>query len=285
MSHKVLIFVPAFGNMLNTATFLATHALAQQFFSRGIAYGVAGHSFPDIAELREMAITIFHDSTDFSHLLFIDADMAFPPELVLEMLLFDEPVVGTIYRQRKDVVSWAGSGNGRLETTRRGNFMQVEGVGMGISLIRRDAISTMIQRLPHLVDTRLDLHPAKDMLASAGIHRLLRFFEKMDAPGRGIISEDLSFCIRWAECGGQVWGAVGHRISHVGMYDFAGRFLDSVEEAHAKQAAEEQARRDREHGSIQAPATEALIKTQYEITEGVARLLNGGGQHPASPSA
>ena len=107
--------------------------------------------------------------------------------------------------------------------------MLVEGVGFGCTLIRRDCIEKMVAKFPDLIDTRLQLHPAGETLRQTGTNRLLRFFEKMDFPDRGVISEDLSFCLRWKECGGQVWAAIGHRISHVGPYDYAGRYLDQIE--------------------------------------------------------
>ena len=230
MAHNIFIFVPAFGQMITGATFLTTHALQQQLAAKGIGGGISTMSFPDIAELREMALTIWYDSMPgSSHLLFVDADMGFPPDLVLDMVMFDEPIVGSIYPQRKLPLSWAGSGTGQPVTERRGNFMLVEGVGMGCTLIRRDLVVKMIEKFPELIDTRLHLHPAGDTLKQAGANRLLRFFEKMDLPDRGVVSEDLSFCLRWGQCGGQVWASIGHRISHVGPYDYGGRYLDMVE--------------------------------------------------------
>lgn len=230
MATNVFIFVPAFGQIVTTTTFLTTHALRQQLAAKGIGGGIASLSFPDIAELRSMAMTIWYDTMpDVSHLLFIDADMGFPPELVTDMLLFDEPLVGTIYPQRKMPLSWAGSGSGKPSTERRGDFMKVEGVGMGCTLIRRDVVTAMIEKFPDLIDTRLQLHPASDTLRQAGTSRLLRFWEKMDIAERGLISEDISFCIRWGQCGGSVWAAIGHRMSHVGPFDYNGRYLDVVE--------------------------------------------------------
>lgn len=230
MATDVFIFVPGFGQIISSTTFLTTHALRQHLMSKGIGGGISTLSFPDIAELRSMAITVWYDTMpNASHILFIDSDMGFPPELVSDMLLFDEGVVGTVYRQRKEPVSWAGSGTGAAQTERRGDFMLVEGVGFGCTLIRRDVITKMIEKFPELIDTRLHLHPAGETLRQTGTNRLLRFFEKLDIPERGLISEDLSFCIRWAECGGKVWANIGHRISHVGPYDYAGRYLDVVE--------------------------------------------------------
>ena len=230
MAKDIFIFVPAFGQIISATTFLTTHALRQALASKGIGGGISTLSFPDIAELRSMATTVWYDTMPQStHILFIDADMGFPPELVLDMLMLDEPLVGTVYPQRKMPLSWAGSGTGEAMTTRRGDFMIVEGVGFGCTLLRRDVITAMIDKFPELIDTRLALHPAGETMRQMGTNRLLRFFEKMDLPERGLISEDLSFCLRWKACGGETWASIGHRISHVGPYDYAGRYLDVVE--------------------------------------------------------
>lgn len=227
MSHRIYMFVPGYGQHVTATTFLTSHALSQALAAKSIGFGVSTLSFPDIAELRNMALTIWFDRlTDITHLLFVDSDMGFSPELVIDMLLFNEPVVGSIYPQRQLPTSWAGSGTGSTLAERRGDFMRVEGVGMGCCLIRRDAIPPMLERFPELVDHRLDLHPAKGIMQSAGATRMLRFFDKMDIPDRGIVSEDLSFCIRHNLCGGQTWAAIGHRISHVGPYDYGHRYLD-----------------------------------------------------------
>jgi hypothetical protein len=163
--------------------------------------------------------------------------MGFDPNLVTDMLLFDEPLVGCIYPQRKVPIGWAGSGTGEPTAERRGDFMRVEGVGMGCTLIRLDLVTKMLEKMPELVDTRMALHPALESLRATGTTRLIRAFEKMDMPERGIISEDLSFCLRWQKCGGQTWASVGYRISHVGPYDYGARYLDVVEGAQAQQLA------------------------------------------------
>ncbi len=231
MAKDIFIFVPAFGQIITATTFLTTHAIRQALASKGIGGGISTLSFPDIAELRNMAATVWYDTMpQSSHILFIDADMGIPPELILDMLMFDEPLVGTIYPQRKMPLSWAGSGTGATTTNRRGDFMLVEGVGMGCTLIRRDCIARMVEKYPELIDERLSLHPAGETMKQMGTNRMLRFFEKMDLPDRGVISEDLSFCIRWGKCGGETWAAIGHRISHVGPFDYAGRYLDVIEQ-------------------------------------------------------
>lgn len=240
MPHHVLIHVPAFGQIWTTATSLTTHSLRDHLHQKGMATGISSLSFPDIAELRGMVTAIWYDTMPHSdYLLFIDADMGFTADHVVDMILFNEPLVGTIYPQRKLPVSWAGSGTGSSVTERRGNFIQVEGVGFGITLMKREVIARMdeyyrdkpiMDGCEGLWDYRIALHPAGDTIRSTGGRRIFRGYEKMNIRERGLISEDLSFCIRWRDCGGQTWAHVGSKISHVGPFDYSGRYLDTVEQ-------------------------------------------------------
>jgi hypothetical protein len=244
---KIFIFVPGFGQIVSAATFMTSHAIAQHLYAKQIGYSLSTLSFPDIAELRGIATTIWYDTMpDCQYMLFIDSDMGFPPELVTDMMWYDfahnRPLLGTIYRQRREPVSWAGSGTGTTMTQRQGDFMLVEGVGFGCTLIRRDVMTALIARFPNLVDTRIELYPARGLLEQAGAKRLIRSFEKLDIPGRGIVSEDLSFCIRAGHCGIQTWANIKHPISHVGPYDYKGSYLDALEEAEAKKTAEADAK-------------------------------------------
>lgn len=257
---KVFVFVPAFGQTITATTFLCTHALQQHFASKQISTGISTLSFPDIAELRAMAMTIWYDTMpDSQYMLFIDADMGFPPDMVTDMILFNEPLVGAIYPQRKMPLSWAGSGTGDAVTERRGNFMKVEGVGFGCTLIRRDLVTTMLEKMPQIVDERLHLHPAGDTIKQAGSNRIIRAFEKLDLPERGLVSEDLSFCLRWKECGGSTWAAIGYPISHVGPYDYRGRYLDMIE------MAEKQAMEAQQQQAVAEPAPVEIIPPEMKV--------------------
>lgn len=262
--RKIFMFVPGFGQIVSAATFMTTHALQQALASKSIVGSISTLSFPDIAELRSMATTIWYDTMpDAQYLLFIDSDMGFPPDVVLDMMHFDEPLIGAIYPQRNLPVSWAGSGTGEAVTQRRGNFMEVEGVGMGCTLIRRDVIATMLQKFPELVDERIAMQPYAKILQSAGANRLIRVFDKMNIPERGWVSEDLSFCIRWRQCGGQVWAAVGYRISHVGPYDYGACYLEHVTQQEA--LAQQQAAIAQQIEAQQRAAMEAAAKPHESL--------------------
>lgn len=221
MATSILTFVPAYNRQLTVDTFLTTHALNLALSSKGIGGSISSLSYPDIAELRNIALTIWYDTLpNFTHMLMLDADMAFDPQLVLDMLMFNEPLVSAICPKRTLPIQWAGSGTGEKVAEQRGGFMKVEGCGMAITLIRRDVVATMLEKFPNLVDERLEHHIAKDIFDAAGVKRVIRAFDRIDDPVKGPLSEDLSFCRRWGECGGAVWAAIGYRITHVGPYPY-----------------------------------------------------------------
>lgn len=231
MPANILIFVPCFGGQLTSHTFTSVVALHQAFAQKGIGGALSTFSFPDIGELRNMALSLWYDTMPQStHLLFVDADMGFTPELVLDMLLFDHPMVGALYPKRAYPISWAASGGPEKQAPVKAGFMKVEGLGMGCFLIRRDAVTKMLEAYPELSDERLEIHSMREMIANSGGKRLIRAFDPIDDPKTGRISEDLSFCRRWNDLGGEVWAAVMHRVQHVGQHVFEASYIEHVAE-------------------------------------------------------
>lgn len=226
MATNILLVIPAYGSQISLATFQTTHALIPALGAKGIGGGITTFSYPEIGEARNIALTGWYDTCpDASHMLFIDADMGFSPQVVIDMLLFDEPIVGALYSRKTLPIQWAASGMGENhEAKARGPFMEVEGIGMGCCLIRRDCVTTMLEKMPELIDTRLEFHAARDMLPSG---RIIRAFDPLDGP-RGRLSEDLAFCQRWRDCGGEIWASVGHDIEHVGNYSYKANYMQYI---------------------------------------------------------
>src|SRR5882724_6208575 len=96
---SLLIFIPAYGHHTSSATFETVTHLLPALMARGIGGGVSVLSYPEISEARNIALTGFYDTPqckDATHLLFSDADMGFSPQVVMDMLLFEKPMVGAI---------------------------------------------------------------------------------------------------------------------------------------------------------------------------------------------
>lgn len=236
---KIFVATPAYGQIITAQTTSTIVALTRELMLRDLAGGFGTLSYPDIVEIRNIFLSIWYDKIKTSHMLFIDADMSFDPAIVLDMITFKRPlndgamtapgVVGAVCPKKKYPLEFAGRaklGDSRIIN----NFMEVDGVGGAIMMIRRDVIDTMIEKFPDLVDNKsVKNHAAKDLLAGQGVTRLLRFFDKMVIEDE-TFSEDLSFCHRWHQCGGDVWGNIGYPITHVGMHEFTGKYHDMIKD-------------------------------------------------------
>jgi hypothetical protein len=272
----VLIHVPSADQKMYTTTAQSLFNVASYFASVGIPTGLESSSASDIEDMRNLAVTCWYDQTpEFSHLLFIDSDMGWPcdtnygkPNLIRDMIKFDKPVMGCFYAKRKQEPEIVGTADAHTIDDVQHGFLKVTGTGCGVMMIRRDVITTMLEKIPHIADR------VTSLLAKArpGLTRIIGAFSKLQTDERMItearinsdllaalgrsedmetalgkwmedlkqnrthdgrrlrLSEDMSFCYRWIEqCGGEVWANVNHRINHIGPFDYAVRYQGILE--------------------------------------------------------
>jgi len=99
---KIFIGTPCYGNMLTADYFkscLQLTALAAQKKIE-LQFGTIGNESL-VTRARNTLVQLFMDNTEYTHLLFIDADLAFNSESVFRMLDLDVDVVNGIYRCRR----------------------------------------------------------------------------------------------------------------------------------------------------------------------------------------
>src|SRR5262249_34139906 len=91
---RVFCAVPAYGQVMMTGTVSSLMALQRTMQQHSIDGGFGTLSYPDIVEIRNIFLSIWYDKIQTSHMLFIDADMGFSPQLIMDMMAFDKPLVG-----------------------------------------------------------------------------------------------------------------------------------------------------------------------------------------------
>jgi hypothetical protein len=282
----MVIATPAYGETFYTPYVHTIFRLHRALVPAGWSLSFASVAFADIAESRNFLLTHWFDKTDASHLLFLDADMGFEPQLVQEMLALNKPVVGAISPRRqldlRRLYNIAREGGADAERTisrgldyivqpvrgraagRQKGFIEVEGCGAGIMLIQRGCIEQMLKKLPQLSDARA---PKNSPLAQ-GLNRLIRAFDPITRDGNRM-SEDFSFCHRWrVDCGGQIWASTDRKITHVGMYHFEGRWADAS------------GPRIVVGGGVAAEKAKIQAKVQAKVGVGQAPRVRAGGAGP-----
>jgi hypothetical protein len=150
--------------------------------------------------------------TDFTHLMFIDADIRFDAQDVIRMLLADKPIMCGIYPKKE--INWgqihaaavagvpaehlhlfSGSfvvnlveyaDNARVNVNEP---MEIWNGGTGFMLIKREVFEQLQDKVPSYVN---DTH---DLSGSIGNERITEFFATSIEPtGERLLSEDYHFC-------------------------------------------------------------------------------------------
>ncbi|HEX5213032.1 MAG TPA: hypothetical protein VFW22_15010 [Pseudolabrys sp.] len=245
MATSITIATPAFGEMFYTPYVQSVLRLQRAALARKWGFRHATVSYAYVGDSRNYLLTHWYDKSDSSHLLFVDADMGFDPQLIFDMVAFDKPVTGVIYTKRQvnlmKLAELAAKGEpparaiarahdfivrplrGRPPRRARG-FIEVEGCGTGIMLIKREAVKTMLERLPALNDTKAK----KTSPMAADLDRLIRAFDVIEVDGTPLV-DDFAFCYRWQTlCQGELWARADQSVTHIGLHKFGGRYSDAA---------------------------------------------------------
>ena len=225
----IYVALPAFGGQNASATSMSLFTLGAFLAMKGISCAGGTLSHPDIADARNMFLTMwYYLHPQSTHILFVDADMHFPPELVGDMVNFNKPLVGCVYRKKIDDLSWVGESVPSQEITVENGFVEMNRIGMGVTLISRGCVDEMIAKYPELI---FDVPSTDDMAVySMGLRKVMRFFDKIPQ-GYLNLSEDNSFSDRYRAAGGKVYANVVHKVGHIGQKEYSGRLVDHVQRA------------------------------------------------------
>jgi len=239
---RILISTPAYGGMVTTAYTESLIQLLDALKTRPITLGYKTLAMTDIGTARNILASLAL-AENYSHILFLDADMEFKPRTVERLIDRGVDVAGAVYIKRAididkllDAIEPADVG--RPDRLRQklmracgfvgapvpnekvvisGGFTRFACIGMGVALIATSALRKMIE-----------MGAAKSRAPSAGVP-VYGFFDPIpDRP----MGEDYSFCCRWREaCGGEVWVLADEQIGHVGQHTFVGTWLDAIMES------------------------------------------------------
>lgn len=219
---KLFIATPTADSIMLAGYVEALVRLSDRLDESGIRHSYHTVDGADLVVQRNQLTASFLAS-DCSHLLFIDSDMAFPPNLAHALLAADKAVIGTVYPKRiLDVATlrrWLGarafpdalaltySWNVRVlgrSVAAEDGVCRVDGLGGGFLLIRRDCFDTLLAQtdVPYVI-------------GDARRPKVRAFFRDMPL-GDEVLDLDYAFCRRWIDCGGEVWALPSADIHHCG---------------------------------------------------------------------
>jgi len=204
---------------------------------KGIGFGVRFFTDSLITRARNELVRHFLNHEHATHLLFIDADIAFAPDQVLRLLQFDVDVAAAAYPLKQ--IDWAKAermfkaGHPDVQTASlnyvlawedpnaiqaKNGFARVRRIGTGFLMIRRGVIERLCDAHPELRHV-----PPSYVGKTPDTDPRWALFECMIDPDTGeYLSEDYAFCRRWRDLGGEIWLDTKSKLSHTGQVTFAG---------------------------------------------------------------
>jgi hypothetical protein len=254
----ILIAVPTMGGLVKAKTTTTLVLLMRQLTRAGVEAEYLNIDASDIVYARNFFACEVLRSKTLDGLLFVDSDMQFRPALVLKMLQRDVDVAAAAYPKRlldlgrfssavartgavstqaaaqalasayqyTIIPSWESPKLDQIKVDR--GFARMAAVGMGCTLISRNALRAMI-------DAQV-VRPRKDILNGVE-QRGWGFFDHLTVQDV-TLSEDYSFCYRWTQLlGRELWVNVDEAVSHLGDFAYQGRFVDRLAGSAARASA------------------------------------------------
>jgi hypothetical protein len=149
-----------------------------------------------------------------THFMFIDADIRFQPESILQMMACDKDVIGGLYPKKALPVNYVI--NLKRETKVQGDIFTVDTMGTGFLLFKK-----------HVYEKLCAAHPECKYVDDVGLGKQFEptmysiFDVAIDEKGH-YLSEDWLFCRRWSALGGEIWAHGKVLLNHIGHYEFVG---------------------------------------------------------------
>ncbi|WP_374467887.1 hypothetical protein [Phenylobacterium sp.] len=156
--------------------------------------------------------------SEATHLLFVDADVGFPPEAVFRLLDSGHEVAGGLYPRRAQdpaalaagALAWEADELPQPTAAGADGFRRVAALGAGFLMITRPAAERLRTAYPHLVAKLGDVQGARAPDA-------LMVFDSFVEPGtRRYLNDWQAFGRRWRDIGGEVWADTHSGLTHMG---------------------------------------------------------------------
>lgn len=243
--ERIFVATPCYGGQLTEAYFRSTIRLLT-FCNQHqipIAFGtIANESL--VTRARNVLVAYFLQS-NFTRLLFIDADIEFQVEDVIKLIAHNKDVAVGAYpkkgvnwqRIRESVrakdekyddrqiaafgsdyaINFKFINREQKQIAIENGLIRLHDGATGFMMIKREVIDRMIKQYPELkynndLNTPPELNP-----------HFYAFFDTMiDPKDKRYLSEDYTFSRRWQDMGGEIWLDPSISLNHYGSFNFQG---------------------------------------------------------------
>ena len=246
-AKSIFITAPCFGNLV-TVDFMQSMINVQSWAAKKyfpIRFYWLGQN-AIITEARNRCVAEFlNDNDHYSHLLFVDADVAFGVETLEKLLEADKDVAVAPYPNKSFDWAWQefrvtndpgadyekvgltfnvvfenqDNGKSTIQPDKDG-FLKVRRAPTGMMLIKREVFTRLIGApYPQRVKPYRDVKDTKNMFG---------FFDVMTLKSGHRLGEDFAFCERVQAASREIWVLCTANMRHEGAAKFTGNFQEQI---------------------------------------------------------
>lgn len=202
--RKILLATTAYDSPDASYTFaIARSREALHFEGLPTAYLLlSGNCHVDDARNKVVYEFLKSDCTD---LVFLDADVSWSPEHLVQLCQYDCDVVGGVYPFRRESGKEGMPVRNLPKTfTPKDGLLEVAGLPTGFLRMRRHVLESMAREVPQFHDK--------------GKQHIPEIFSRSIDNNKGRMGGDIGFCQRWRDMGGKVYAAAELRLGHCGKH-------------------------------------------------------------------
>ena len=214
----MLIALPCYGGMVSDKTAKGLFNLGKDLRTNNIDHGLltlANESL--ITKGRSRIANFFLNNTEYTHVMFIDADIGFEPSHVLRLINHNKDIVCGAYPMKTIPLRY--NYNITQPPRAEGGLVEIQNIGFGFALIHRRVFEGIIQKfgseLKHIPSTNASNYPITEKEYYNSYH----FFHEYKK-GESYMPEDFSFFERASQCGFKAWLDTEIKLCHVGSHVF-----------------------------------------------------------------
>jgi len=244
-SWRPMFCVPCYDQQVTEPFMMSMLQTALAFKDIGIDFSISSSSDSLITRGRNTLVAKFLANPQFTHMMFIDADIRWDYNDILKMLWHDKDIITGSYpikninwemvqhlvkngthvnellpKSLRHVVNPVDGKSGNI-TIENGIF-RVRDAGTGFMLIKREALLKLIEAMPEL-----KYNDDTGALTEEERKWTYHFFSDYVYNER-LLSEDYGFCRYWQEIGGDIWVDPAIELMHIGRMRFTGSLIDYI---------------------------------------------------------
>lgn len=149
---------------------------------------------------------------DYTHLMWIDADLGFDPRAIVKLVKHDKDIVGGVYPVKSIPVWFPYEPIGEPQ----GSLQKVKSLPGGFLLVSRRAMQAVAESVP-----TFEIEHQSEKVTAPNIYQ-------MEHRGSALMGEDVMFCERARKCGLDLWVDPDIDFVHVGMFEWGGNLAGRI---------------------------------------------------------